>query len=431
MAAPVLGLVATRAPKPAVIGVLGLVVTGLLLSYPLVAAYLQLIGSAFNYSFFSVGFALIGPGDLLNIAGAGAWIAYRLMSREPMRRPQHLNLMLLYAALILISMMFGPNPSRGVKRTLREFISMAAALGLVDLLSDRRHLKAAVWILLGNSTVHSLLALLVFPVSTRLEGYPDQSNVLGQIVAIGTVVAFSKLSQGRHSRGITALLFAALLLNGLVLVLSISRTAYLAVGLATVWWTFQSRRGPIYLALAVVALLGTLQFFQDNVAFIERRLEMQDHSVTNRASTYRNAFDAVLEFPVLGVGHNQFNFMDDVVDLRAQAGRSAHSAYLDRAAGSGLPAALCFFGFLFLQGWHIRRGMLRARALRDVEAEHLLATLFYLFLYQAAVLTTGSLLPLYTMNIFAVFAMGALLAGSLPGPKEAGTADRPLEQHSG
>ena len=83
----------------------------------------------------------------------------------------------------------------------------------------------------------------------------------------------------------------------------------------------------------------------DRVERIERRLEFQGSSVINRGQVAVNALMAVSASPLFGVGFGQFNQLDDVIEITAEAGRGGHSFYLSTAASAGLPALLAFLLF--------------------------------------------------------------------------------------
>ena len=111
--APILGYLAVTTPKLALAGCIAMSAGVVLLSQPLWAVYLLVVGSAFDAVNVSAGFALFGMGDLACFALLPVWLAHRLLSLEKLRLPIGAQYLTGYAVLCAASMLLGVEPARG------------------------------------------------------------------------------------------------------------------------------------------------------------------------------------------------------------------------------------------------------------------------------------------------------------------------------
>jgi O-antigen ligase len=91
------------------------------------------------------------------------------------------------------------------------------------------------------------------------------------------------------------------------------------------------------------------QLDPERFAFMLRRLEFNDSSVSNRWQVVQNALLLIQERPLFGIGFGQFSAISEVIEVDAEAGRSPHNFYLGTIASIGLLAASSVFLYVGAQ----------------------------------------------------------------------------------
>ena len=105
-----------------------------LLSQPIWAVYLLVIGSAFDAVNVSAGFALFGMGDLACFANprlVGSSFVKALRNELPIGAQYLVGYAVLWASMLL-----GVEPARGYATCVRTLVCIAALFAVVDLIRD-------------------------------------------------------------------------------------------------------------------------------------------------------------------------------------------------------------------------------------------------------------------------------------------------------
>jgi hypothetical protein len=166
--------------------------------------------------------------------------------------------------------------------------------------------------------------------------------------ALSIVAFFTSLSRGAIL-GLTAL------------------TGFYAIG--TGRW---GKRIPIAVVLLVAALLLTPGFVWDRLATIEWGSEQTESSAAGRVSIMLVAVDVTLDYPIFGVGPNNFPSVALTYDWRAT---EPHSLWLKASAEYGLTMLIFFIGIIISTCTALRRIAKKARLDKDKDTERLATAL--------------------------------------------------------
>lgn len=335
------------------LGALAAVLLGLtfaaVVRWPTLGVYALVAGTFFDELHIPTGFALLGAADLAALLLLPAWILRRLLEPGDLRLPRAWPLVVIYLALAFASLVLGVAP-RGAYGNYARLVTYAAALAaLVDLVRAPATLRHITTIMALCGLTHALVSLTDPAPARRLLGLADQPNILGVRLALGALPAAALWAHARRplARWGWGLALLAMLI---AIALTISRGTYLALGLGFVWWMRRSPRLALAIGLAAVTSYVVLdRVATDRVTAIERRMTLDDQSVTQRGVVAQNALTVITERPLLGVGFGQFRALDEVVGVLDQAGRGSHNFYLGVAASTGLPALACLIGFALIQ----------------------------------------------------------------------------------
>lgn len=182
------------------------------------------------------------------------------------------------------------------------------------------------------------------------------------------------------------------LLVGIAMVEKQKILRFTAIGMAvlsllTIFFTF-SRGGFLTLALvapllvwrskhrlAVMAILAigfSVLFYTSSGAFKEDYVERAtsitefeaDGSARGRLNAWETAWGVIQDYPVFGVGPNNFQVVFRRYSPEPDRFRVAHNAYLQIASESGVPALLLFLAAIGVTLWRLQR--LRAYLVRDL-----------------------------------------------------------------
>lgn len=387
-----LGILSAAQPLLALGLGLALSVGALLMLRPTLGVYLLILGGYYDVFFLPTGFALLGPGDFAAFAVLPTWLLHVLSRKRPYTPPKHWPLLALFVLLSLLSLAFGIDSASGRGPYLRMVTYVLAMFALVDLCREHTTLQRALYLMVACALGHALISMAIGGGQLRNGGLFDEPNVLAHHLNLGALACAGLLIHPTQRVQRAPLTFAlALILLGIVL--TISRGAYLSLGVG-LFWMLRRQRWAIVAALIVAGLTFTLVQSLDPARgdFIERRMQMNDSSVSIRWQTYQNALKAIAEHPYLGIGYAQFTQLEKVLDLPGERGRGAHNYYLAIFAETGVIAALCLFGFVSLHGLRLHRTRRRlASAAADDEPPdlnqrlaHWLTTVFQaMLLYHA------------------------------------------------
>jgi hypothetical protein len=350
LCAPLIGYAATVSVEYALVSCFVAVAGVILLRKPMWAVYGLVIGTSFDSIHVSTGFALLGMGDLACLALIPTWLAHRLLKTKDFRRPLGTGYLLIFLILCAVSLVLGVAPQKAYANYLRLCIYIVAVFVIVDMVRDTGTLDKILILVALCSLAHAVIGLMLPSTHHgRLLGLVQQPNLLGAKIAFGIFPMSAFLfRETRRSRRL--IIAVGLMITLTALILTISRGNYMGLLVATIFWFRQSPR-----AMLLLTLLGGSSLFalttvaEKRVDQIEQRLEFDGSSVLNRGQVALNAVNAVMTFPLFGVGYGQFSKLDSAIEITSEAGRGGHSFYLTTAASIGLPALLMFLLFLYMQ----------------------------------------------------------------------------------
>jgi O-antigen ligase len=222
----------------------------------------------------------------------------------------------------------------------------------------------------------------------RAGGTLGHPNSLGGYLAAALPVALAfHLAPSPQMTGSPWRMFA-LGAGFLALILSLSRSAWLAAGLAcaglVVWLVFSQRVKFRWQPLFGLLFLGAVAAAVFAPLVIARWEEDDKGSTYSRLPQAQMAMGIIREHPLLGVGLNNYNVSSHlyetyVVDPKTRGrvyeyGGRIHNVFLQMAAETGLVGLAWFFAFMvsvFRHGWR------RIRRCPDGQVRYLLVGLFW------------------------------------------------------
>ena len=317
---------------------------------PWVALPLLAVGLTFDDLYFSVGFALLGAGDVATFAFLGMWALGRLRRRRPLRLPEGWWLLFVFFGLVLIGLVLGPRPEGVLGVLSRLFTQLILVCAIADEARDLRRIEQAMVILIIGGVIHAFFAFYLDNANARLTGIPGEPNSLGSALGVALALGMAHFKYGAALGWRQWLLTAGIAFTALALVFTISRGSYISVAAAGLW-LFQRywRRLVVVAALLLGAFLIAEWIDPDRFNFILRRLEFADQSVDNRFQVLLNALRVIEARPLFGIGYGQFSYISEILPVEAEAGRSPHNFYVGLTASTGLLAAGAFFLFIWVQ----------------------------------------------------------------------------------
>jgi putative inorganic carbon (HCO3(-)) transporter len=157
---------------------------------------------------------------------------------------------------------------------------------------------------------------------------------------------------------------------------SLSRGAILGLTALTGFYALGTgrwgKRLPIAVVLLVAALLIMPSFVWDRLSTIEWGAEQTESSAASRVSIMLVAVDVTLDYPIFGVGPNNFPAVALTYDWRAT---EPHSLWLKASAEYGLTMLIFFIGVLVATCTALRRIAKKARRNKDKDTERLATAL--------------------------------------------------------
>jgi len=339
------------------------------------APWISLVAFALGVSFddvnVNIGFALLGMGDIAMALLLSLWSLKRLSWRAPLRLPEGWGLFLAFIIFTFMSLIMGPRPQIAYGLMLRMVLYVLTVLVIVDYVRSLRSLHHILLIVIGSGVVHAFFAFYLDNQDARLVGLPDQSNNLGALLGFSLALSFAYLKHHVSSPLQRGALLSAIFVTLLALIFTISRGSYLST-LVMLAWLFQSYWRHLFsVVLIIVAAVALYDYLDhDRFSYLLQRLQFEDQSVTNRWQVVLNAIELIQAHPLLGIGFGQFAYINEVIQVDAEAGRSPHNFYLGLFASVGSLAAGSFFAFILIQArclWSELR-LLRVRLSRAPQA---------------------------------------------------------------
>ena len=349
---------ASFAPKLLIVGVGVSVFIGIFLRWRRIALAILFISCFFDENYISLGFALIGYGDIGLFIFLSAWLFERLFYlRQPLRLPRGWALLIAYLFCVGLSLFLGPTPSIAYGQYVRHCLYVLSIYAFVDYVRSSDQLLLCIKIFIGCALIHSIIALSIENPNARLVGIVGQANTLGMLIGIGVILAFSTLSETSPSFVEHLIIYIALSIMIIALILTASRGSYLSCTLS-IFWIYRTKWRSVLTTLIIATLIVYLVEWlePDRYHYIIKRLNFQDQSINNRQAVYFNAIKLIQNHPWFGIGFGQFTLIDQVIQVDQEGGRGSHNYYLGLMASSGLISAAILFYFILIQARGVWKG---------------------------------------------------------------------------
>jgi len=307
------------------------------------------------------------------------WLLSAAMRRKsPMRLDALTILGLLYVAWCAATLPGALDVDVGLTRLMSFGQLVVASLMFASVVDDRDKARGIFLAIVVWTFVTTCVALggYYLGLTSSAVGLVGNRNLLAIYINCATVCAYL-LYQATPQKGVRILLALSLPVFFLGLGLTFSRTGLIvqAIVLALVWIRVARERGFLMLAGSAVALcLITLLMpttFYKRVNSIVPAIERQQDTFGVRMRLWNVGLRMIQERPVFGVGPGNFPIGAQRYihgDIRL-VGLSAHNAYMELAAETGLVGAGLFVAILLAALAQTRRALRVARSIgaRDME----------------------------------------------------------------
>ena len=315
--------------------------------------------------------------DLFVPIFVATWLLTRLLRKQSLRLSHTLLPAALFAGLGLASLLLN-----SAEMSTGDFLSSAfygirwVSLYALSVIVLNRSPQEKLQIFWGLALFTLLLSVAGFvqlkiqPDFTNFEDLgwdPHQSRLLSTWFDpnfVGGFLAFSiplLLGVGLDKKNLRKFLFPIAGLAGIALVLTLSRSAYLAFLTALfVFGFFRSLKHLAVLGVGVILLVALIPPVQDRLvsitqnaaAFFTETYTLPDASARLRFASWDEAWELFKEKPLLGQGYNRYKFaaleLGTLDDLEIHSASGSDSSLLNILATTGLTGFLPFLSVYLL-----------------------------------------------------------------------------------
>lgn len=204
-------------------------------------------------------------------------------------------------------------------------------------------------------------------------GFMNDNNSFALVLCmVLPLLAGFALAEGRRSVRIAAAVAAGLCV--LSILFTFSRGGFLTLCLVGGLLVWRSRRRLVVGGVLALALTCFLFFTSDKMTaeYAARAGSItnyeQDGSAQGRLTAWVTSWRVFLDYPVFGVGPNNFAAVYDRYSPAPGRFRVAHNSYLQLLAECGMPAVLLFVGALAAAYWRLQK-LRKATSLSWVEIQ--------------------------------------------------------------
>lgn len=359
---------------------------------------------------------------ILGVLLLGGWIIQAAAGSLRVQLPASLLPVALFACAIGLSLLFSPDPSAGLVKTLRYGLYMVFLFLVIQITGGRAHVQRILQVFVLSAAAAAAWALYRFLIVgdvPRAAGPITDPNDFGYLEACALPLAGYVLAAERGRRLLWATCFA--LMCGAVLA-SLSRGALVGLG-GLLLWALATRRVPFggvvlgattVLAIAALALVIWSPVINDR---LESHNKIAQQNVDSRIAFWSGAIGMWADRPLTGVGVGRYRIeaSNYVRNSRIVLDQPAtHNAYLEILAEAGVIGLIAFLAFLTETWGLLSRAARTAHAKLDVDGRRL-ATAMQGTLVVAMVSALFISAEL-TMPFWLIGALAAVVAGSLARP---------------
>jgi len=318
-------------------------------------------------------------------------IVVLFLSGLPLRWPKIAVPLGLFLAWTLLSLAFSPDPKGGLPQVNKMFV-FATMLVIFSSVRVLREAWCLVWAWVGVGTitagvgvvqfVHKWLQSVAqhrdfyhFYIDQRITGFQNHWMTFSGQELYLLLMAVSLLLFGPHVKKKLWIWLLCALMTGTALILSDTRSAWIAAVVAGVYLLWMWKRVavlsvPVLLVLAFLAAPASLRERATSIFHPEAGTDSNSH----RTIVWRTGWQMIKAHPVFGVGPEEiskqevfFAYMPKDIPLPLPPGfyKHLHSIYIHYAAERGIPAALFLTGALILAFVDFQRALKKLPAGRS------------------------------------------------------------------
>ncbi|MBC8100577.1 MAG: O-antigen ligase family protein [Armatimonadetes bacterium] len=364
----------------------------LLFVRPEIAVILSVAYVPFESDKFILNTALgaFGPSKILGGLVLAVFFFHVVVRRRPFRLlddTQDLLIMLL-AAVLLFSGLESDFPTKTMDSTSRLLRMFLFYLAAKNLLTTPRSMRLTMWAMLISSTIATVIGITEYQrvnsirnYDVRVGGVYQDPNDYAALIVMAVIVGVHLLEATRpYWLKFSIVSALGVLMTGVVL--SGSRGALLALGLAMAVFIIRHPRWRLIVAVLAVSVVIAIPILPENIRarFLGGSdvdalyTETAEDSVQRRTGYVVFGTDVIAGNPVLGAGYGTFALMfprsefikyDNPLTGKDRF-RLAHNAYLEITFGTGFVGLALYLGIFFvtlrdmehLNRWY-RRGTLK------------------------------------------------------------------------
>ena len=348
----------------------------------------------------------------------GAVLGYRLIVRREGLVGDRVTLWLAaYGLVVAVGLLYARSFDLVLTNVVEFTRIFLAYLIVINTITTTGRLRRTLSILLGAGVL--LSSLTIFQALTRqyenefwglaqfrvseITGTSDaprpggtlgDANYYGQSLLILIPIGLYLLAEGRSRLSRIAGGLASLALIGAI-ILTYSRGDAVAMGTVLVAALLYKRPNPLYLLGGIVAFIIAVPFLPSNyvsrlttivdVASSSRQAILSEESVRGRAGATQAAIEMFQDYPLLGVGRENYplyqpEYLAGTSFARSARGIPPHNLYLEVAAEHGLLGIVVVGGLLFMTWRALFEARRRFRSVGDRRHSELAAWLSIGFL---------------------------------------------------
>ena len=378
---------------------------------PSLMVYLFIFGGFFDSLDVALGGIMLSVADVTSLGIVGACVLHLLLKNISLTLPRGFAWLLFHWVWAGLSYFFVDSPQDVMGHFLRFSSRIMAIFALVCLVDNIRIAQRCLYLVCLAGLVHAAVGLIIDGGSGgRITGLVNQPNIFSTLLAMGFLPLISLWTIHKTTSKKTIAAFGAALL-AMVIILAGSRTTFVGLMLALLWFTRSSIKvSLVVLVCCVFGYQAANVFSEESVETVQSRMTLQDTSVRQRKDIFKTAPEVIVKFPLMGTGYGHFSRSYQMMNVESNRGRASHSYYLGVAASMGLPALFAILIFFGMQAKILFATMRRYLALGEAFKTNwvLCNTVSVLFIFQMAnLLGRGS--QKHDWTIFAMYAAAAAL----------------------
>lgn len=311
----------------------------------------------------------------------------------------------LYGLIGFASVVYAENPEQVIYKLSNYVKDALIVLVVVVLMKRPPILRQVVWSLLAAGIFMGTLSVFQYFTGTftdnyggfaqaefmnivgatnnyRLSGPVGDPNFYAQIMLVLVPIALERMLHEKKL-GLRIIAGWAVTVSFLTVVFTFSRGGFLGLVVGLMIFAYLNPPRPIDVALAIGLGIGLLFFvpstYFDRVLTLNNLIPgrgggeiniREDNSIQGRASQTLTAWSMIKQYPLLGVGLNNFSsryqeFTKEIGLAPSASARSLHNLYLEVAAETGILGFSAFFTII----WLAVRSILNARRI-FLETQH-------------------------------------------------------------